>query len=419
MVMGKVAKALTAIEVGRLEEPGYHAVGTVPGLYLQVTPGGAKSWVMRVKVGAKRREIGLGPYPAVKLAQAHEKARQTRDQIAAGVDPIEHKKALLSELVAKQALEMTFEQAARGYISAHRDGWKNPKHGSQWEATLATYAHPVIGRMNVKDVRLAHVLKILEPIWTTKNETASRLRSRLELVLDWAKVRGHRTGENPAAWRGNLDKLLPKPSKVQAGESHPAVMLSEAGAFLRDLRQHQGMGALALEFTMLTAARSGEVRGATWAEIDMVAKVWTVPKERMKAGKEHRVPLSDAAVKLLKGLPRMDGTELVFPAVRGGELSDATMSQLMRRMGYKDTKGRVCVPHGLRSTFRDWAGERTSYQGDVIEAALAHARGDKTEAAYFRSDLFDKRRRLMADWAAFVERVEVPADNVVAMRAGA
>ena len=170
---------------------------------------------------------------------------------------------------------------------------------------------------------------------------------------------------------------------------------------------------------MLTAARSGEVRGATWAEIDMVAKVWTVPKERMKAGKEHRVPLSDAAVKLLKGLPRMDGTELVFPAVRGGELSDATMSQLMRRMGYKDAKGRVCVPHGLRSTFRDWAGERTSYQGDVIEAALAHARGDKTEAAYFRSDLFDKRRRLMADWAAFVERVEVSADNVVAMRAGA
>ncbi|WP_374671740.1 tyrosine-type recombinase/integrase [Acidovorax temperans] len=417
--MGKVAKALTAIEVGRLEEPGYHAVGTVPGLYLQVTPGGAKSWVMRVKVGAKRREIGLGPYPAVKLAQAHEKARQTRDQIAAGVDPIERKRALLSEMLAKQALEMTFEQAARGYMEKMSKEWKNEKHGQQWANTLETYAYPTIGRLNVKDIASHHVMKVLTPIWETKTETATRVRSRIEKVLGWAKAEGYRSGENPAAWRGNLMDRLANPSKVKKVKNHPAVLVGEAGAFLRDLRQHQGMGALALEFTMLTAARSGEVRGATWAEIDMVAKVWTVPKERMKAGKEHRVPLSDAAVKLLKGLPRMDGTELVFPAVRGGELSDATMSQLMRRMGYKDAKGRVCVPHGLRSTFRDWAGERTSYQGDVIEAALAHARGDKTEAAYFRSDLFDKRRRLMADWAAFVERVEVSADNVVAMRAGA
>ena len=417
--MAKVAKALTALAVGRLEAPGYHAVGTVPGLYLQVTPGGAKSWVMRAKVGAKRREIGLGPYPAVKLAQAHEKARQTRDQIAGGVDPIEHKKSLLSELLAKQAQELTFEAAARGYVTAHRDGWKNAKHGSQWESTLATYAHPIIGKMNVKDINLSHVLRVLEPIWATKNETASRLRSRMELVLDWAKVRGHRSGENPATWRGNLDKLLPKPSKVQAGENHPAVMLREVGAFLRDLRQHQGVGALALEFALLTAARSGEVRGATWSEIDMKAGVWVLPKERMKAGKEHRVPLSDAALALLSKAPRMEGSELVFTSVRGGELSDATMSQLMRRMGYKDAAGRLAVPHGLRSTFRDWAGERTSYPRDVVEAALAHVRGDKTEAAYFRSDLFDKRRRMMTEWAAFVARVEVPADNVVAMRAGA
>ena len=417
--MAKVAKALSALEVGRLVAPGYHAVGTVPGLNLQVTPGGAKSWVLRIKVGSKRREVGLGPYPAVKLAQAHELARNTRDQVAQGVDPIEHKRTLLSELVARQAQEMTFEAAARGYIKAHRDGWKNEKHGQQWENTLATYAHPIIGKMNVRDVGLSHVIKVLEPIWSTKNETASRLRSRIELVLDWAKVRGHRSGENPAAWRGNLDKLLPKPSKVNSGENHPAVLVGEVGAFLRDLRQHQGMGALALEFALLTAARSGEVRGATWSEIDMKAGAWTVPKERMKAGKEHRVPLSDAVIKLLNGLPRMAGTELVFPAVRGGELSDATMSQLMRRMAYKDAAGRVCVPHGLRSTFRDWAGERSSYPRDVVEAALAHVRGDKTEAAYFRSDLFDKRRRMMTEWAAFVERVEVPADNVVAMRAGA
>lgn len=418
--MAKVAKALTALEVGRdLVAPGYHLVGTVPGLNLQITPSGAKSWVLRVKVGGKRREIGLGPYPAVRLAQAHQKAMETREAIAQGVDPIERKRALKSAMLARQALEMTFEAAARGYIAAHRDGWKNQKHGQQWEATLATYAHPIIGKMSVRDVTLAHVLQVLEPIWTTKNETASRLRNRIELVLDWAKVRGHRAGDNPAAWRGNLDKLLPKPSKVQKVAGRPAVKVGEVGAFLRDLRQHGGMGALALEFALLTAARSAEVRGATWAEIDTAAGVWLVPGARMKAGKDHRVPLSGAALALLERLPRMAGGALVFPSVRGGELSDATMSKLMRGMGFGDAAGRVCVPHGLRSTFRDWAGERTSYPPDVVEAALAHARGDKTEAAYFRSDLFDKRRRMMAEWAAFVERVEVPAGNVVAMRGAA
>ena len=418
--MAKVSEVLTALEVERdLVAPGYHLVGTVPGLNLQITPGGARSWVLRIKVGGKRREIGLGPYPAVRLAQAHRKALETREAIAQGIDPVERKRALKSALLAQQAQDMTFEAAARGYIAAHRAGWKNQKHGQQWEATLSTYANPVIGKMNVRDVTLAHVLQVLEPIWTTKNETASRLRNRIELVLDWARVRGHRAGDNPAAWRGNLDKLLPKPSKVNPGRSHPAVLVGEVGAFLNALRQHAGMGALALEFALLTSARSAEVRGATWAEFDTAAGVWLVPGARMKAGKDHRVPLSGAALALLGRLPRMAGESLVFPSVRGGELSDATMSKIMRGMGFKDAAGRVCVPHGLRSTFRDWAGERTSYPGDVVEAALAHARSDKTEAAYFRSDLFDKRRRMMAEWAAFVERVEVPADNVVAMRGAA
>lgn len=419
--MGKVAKPLTAIEVGRLEEPGYHAVGVVPGLHLQVTAGGAKSWVLRVVVGTKRREIGLGPYPAVKLAQAHEQAREMRDLIAQGVDPVERKRALASQLLARQATEMTFEQAAKKFIESKSKEWKNEKHGAQWVSTLEAYAYPVVGQMLVRDIGLTQVLKVLEPIWTTKNETASRLRGRIESVLDWAKVRGHRKGDNPAVWRGNLDKLLPRPSKVQKGENHPAVRVGEVGSFLRDLRSHEGMGALALEFALLTAARSGEVRGATWSEIDMTAAVWTVPASRMKAGREHRVPLSPTAVELLKRVPVMAESDFVFPSVRGVQLSDMTLGQIMRRMKYVDSAGRQCVPHGLRSTFRDWSGERTSYPADVAEAALAHVRGDKVEASYYRTDLFDKRRRLMDDWAQFVNRVEVARDDgvVVPIRVGA
>jgi integrase len=414
--MAKTAKALAAIEVGRLDAPGYHAIGTVPGLNLQVTPGGAKSWVLRVKVGVKRREIGLGPYPAITLAVAHQKARAVREQIAQGVDPVEHRKSLLSELIARQAQEMTFDDAARAYIASKREGWKNAKHAAQWEATLRTYASPIIGKLNVKDVAIAHVVKILEPIWSSKTETASRVRSRMELVLDWAKTMKLRTGDNPATWAGNLSNLLAAPAKVAKVKGQPAVRIGDVGAFLADLKTHAGIGALALEFLLMTVARSGEVRGAVWSEIDINAGVWTVPAARMKAGKEHRVPLSPQALALLNKLPRMAGTDLVFPSVRGGTLSDATLNAVMKRMEFKDVGGRVCVPHGLRSTFRDWAGERTSYPPDVVEQALAHTRTNATEAAYFRSDLFDKRKRLMNEWAEFVGRVETPAANVVPMR---
>ena len=269
-----------------------------------------------------------------------------------------------------------------------------------------------MGSLMVRDVGLPQVLAVLEPIWTTTNETAVRLRGRIELVLDWATARGLRDGLNPARWRGHLDKLLPKPSKVNNREHHAALPVGAVGAFMVRLRAAEGMGARALEFAILTAARSGEVRGATWAEIDRDAKVWTLPAARMKAGKEHRVPLTAEALALLDALPKVAGTELVFPAPRGGALSDMTLLAVLRRLDVP------AVPHGFRSTFRDWAAERSNYPRDVAEMALAHAIGDKVEAAYRRGDLFEKRRLMMADWAAFLAHGEKPA-NVVPLRAGA
>ena len=393
--MPKRAKERGALEVTRLVTQGLHAVGNPAGLHLRVKPTGARSWILRATVGACRRDIGLGAYPDVPLALAREKAREARELIRAGKDPVDEARAARSALVAAQAKAVTFEDAATSYIKSHESSWRNVKHGQQWRNTLATYAFPVIGKMLVRDVEQAHVLKIIEPLWLTKTETASRLRSRIESVLDWAKGRGYRDGDNPASWKGNLDAQLPQATKVAKVEHHTALPVDEMGAFMVRLRAAEGTGAKALQFTILTAARSGEVRGATWAEIDMVGKVWTVPAARMKAGKEHRVPLSDPALKLLKELPRLEGTDLVFPAPRGGTLSDMTLTAVLRRMDVP------AVPHGFRSTFRDWAAERTNYPREVAEMALAHSVGNAVEAAYFRSDLFDKRRRLMDDWAQF------------------
>lgn len=398
--MPKQAQALSALAVSRLKAPGFHAVGTVPGLLLQVTPSGAKTWVLRVMVGTKRRHIGLGGYPAVTLAMAQEKARQHRTLIAEGVDPIERRKAARSALAAAQGRMISFEACAALYIEAREPEWSNEKHGQQWRNTLATYAYPTMGRLLVSDVSLPHVLAVLEPIWTTKTETASRLRGRIETILDWATTREYRRGPNPARWVGHLDTLLPTPSKVAKVEHHPAVLVDEAGAFLARLRQHHGAGARALEFAILTAARSGEVRGATWTEIDLVEEVWTIPAERMKAGREHRVPLSAAAMRLLRSLPKLEGNDLVFHARAGKQMSDMTLNSLMRRMKVD------AVPHGFRSTFRDWASERTNYPREVAEMALAHVIGDKVEAAYRRGVLFDKRRKMMRDWASFLERIE-------------
>lgn len=397
--MPKLAKELQALAVAKLTAPGLHFVGGVQGLALQVV-GGSRAWVLRVTIAGKRRDMGLGSYPEVTLAQARDKAREAREHVRQGVDPIARQQAAQSAMRAAVAEALTFKDCAEKYIKAHRSGWKNAKHAQQWENTLTQHAYPVLGAVLVRDVKLPQVLAVLEPIWTTTNETAVRLRGRIELVLDWAAARGLREGLNPARWRGHLDKLLPKPSKVNKAEHHAALPVGDVGAFMVKLRAADGMGARALEFAILTGARSGEVRGATWGELDLAAKVWTVPAARMKAGKEHRVPLSDAALALLAALPKGTPDALVFKAPRGGMLSDMTLAAVLRRMEVP------AVPHGFRSTFRDWASERSNYPRDVAEMALAHAIGDKVEAAYRRGDLFEKRRLMMAEWAQFLAQPE-------------
>lgn len=399
--MPKLAKELGALAVSKITAPGLHFVGGVQGLAMQVTAGGARSWTLRVVIGGKRRDMGLGSYPGVTLAMAREKARAAREHVRQGQDPIERQQTALSALRAAVAAALTFKECSNAYIKAHEAGWRNAKHGQQWRNTLAQHADPVLGQLMVRDVALPHVLAVLEPIWRTKTETASRLRSRIELVLDWATARGYREGLNPARWRGHLDKLLPAPSKVAKVDHHPALPVGDVGAFMQGLREADGTGARALEFTILTAARSGEVRGALWSEIDLDATVWTVPGERMKAGREHRVPLSPAALALLDALPRTAGADLVFPAPRGGMLSDMTLTAVLRRMEVP------AVPHGFRSTFRDWAGERTHHPREVIEHAMAHRIGNAAEQAYARGDLFEKRRVLMSDWAKFLAKAEI------------
>lgn len=394
--MPKIAKELSALQVSRLADPGHHAVGGVTGLYLYITPTGARSWVLRTLIAGKRRHMGLGAFPSVTLAMAREKARAARSEVEAGVDPIAARLEVVSKLKAEKRNAVTFESAAKAYIDAHGDSWKNSKHRAQWSSTLETYAFPVIGSLQTAHVTQSHVLAVLEPIWKTKNETAARLRGRIEAVLDWATVRGYREGENPARWKGRLDKLLPAPAKIQKTVHRKALPIDAVPQFMRDLRDKEGVTARALEFVVLTAARSGEVRGATWGEIDLDAAVWVVPGDRMKAGREHRVPLCTQAVELLKKMPRFVGNEHVFPSPRGKALSDMALLTIMRRMKVN------AVPHGFRSTFRDWVGERTDYPRELAEQALAHALVNKVEAAYRRGDALEKRRTMMQEWGNFL-----------------
>lgn len=375
---------------------GVHAVGGVPGLYLRVL-GGGRSWIYRYSFAGKRRDLGLGSYGDLTLEKAREAAREQRKLVKDGIDPIEARREQGDIRKAAHAGRFTFQQCVDAYLDAHGDGWKNPKHRAQWRTTLETYACPTIGSMNVAAVNTALVLQILEPIWKTKTETATRLRGRIESVLAWATVRKYRQGENPARWKGHLDQLLAKPSKVSTVEHHAALPWREMGAFMADLRKQEGIGSAALEFAILTAARSGEVRGATWAEIDLQGKTWTIPGERMKAGKEHRVPLSAAALAVLAKMDKCRLGAFVFPGVKEGKpLSDMSLTAVLRRM----ERGKLTA-HGFRSAFRDWAAESTSYASQVVEMCLAHAIGSKVEAAYRRGDLFDKRTRLMAEWAKF------------------
>lgn len=409
--MPRKAVELTPLLVGRLTSPGVHFVGGVAGLALQVLPTGGRTWILRATIGGRRRDMGLGGYPDVTLAGAKEAARRARELIRDGVDPIERARAAKRALIAETARIVSFKQATDAFVASQEAGWRNQKHRAQWTSSLAAYAYPVIGEISVADIELSHIMKVLDPIWTTKTETASRVRGRIEQVLDWATAREHRTGPNPARWRGHLDKILPRPSKVAKPVHHRALSAADVPDVIRRLVAAEGTGAKALLFAILTAARSGEVRGATWSEIDLKTRVWTVPGTRMKAGRDHRVPLSDFTVKLLGDLPRVAGNDLVFPAARGGQLSDMTLSAVLRRMKVP------AVPHGFRSTFRDWVGECTAYPAEVAEMALAHTVSDKVERAYRRGDLFEKRRRLAEDWASFCRDGMVLGENIVTLRA--
>jgi integrase len=384
---------------------------------------GGRYWLFRYRLGGKMREMGLGTADgkgAVPLKDARTKAVELHAMVKAGVDPLAQRQAEVetkkAAAQAAKARAKTFRQVAALYIEAHEAGWDNAKHRAQWSATLEAYAFPHMGDLPVADVGTEHVMAALGPIWRTKTETATRLRGRIESILDYAKVLGWRTGENPALWRGHIAKLLPKPSKVRKVEHHAALPWHEIGAFMAALRTKGGLPARVLEFTILTAARSGEVLGARWSEFDLTAGVWTVPGSRMKAGREHRVPLSDAALAVLhKVLPMRDplAGDWVFPGAREERpLSNMAMEMLLRRMARDDL-----TVHGFRSTFRDWAAEATGYAGEVAEAALAHMKGDKVEAAYRRGDLFEKRRRLMDDWAMFCARSAAEGGTVTPIRA--
>lgn len=393
--MGKhTLNRLSAREIKAAIIRGYYADGG--GLYFRVSAFDTRSWAFRFTMLGKAREMGLGAYPDVSLAEARERAAEARRGLRDGVDPIEARKTARTATAAAVAAAFTFEQCADAFIEKQSAEWKNAKHEAQWRSTLEKYAYPVIGKVLVRDVTDGHVLQILDPIWQTKTETASRVRGRIEAVLDYATAKKYRSGDNPARWRGFLDKHLPKPKKIAKVKHHPALPYNEAGTFFAELKEQAGMGARALEFCILTAARSGEVRGATWSEVDRDAATWTIPAARMKAEKEHRVPLSPKAVQLLTTLPRIDDSDLLFPSTKNTPLSDMTLTAVLRRMGRT-----VITVHGFRSTFRDWAGETTAYPREVIEHALAHQLKDKAEAAYARGTLFEKRRKLMEDWAKF------------------
>ncbi len=393
--MPKRVPELSPLALKKLTTPGRYAVGGVSGLHILIGDGEAKSWILRVMVNGVRRDMGIGSYTDYSLAEAREKARMIRQKIHNGIDPIAERKQARQAALAEQTASITFEMAVNEYLHTHQKQWKNRKHSGQWRSTLISYAFPVIGKLAMRDVTLSHIIKILEPIWATKTETASRLRGRIEAVLDWAIVREYRPKDNPARWHGYLDKILPSPGKIAKKGHHKAMPIDELSAFIQKLRGKESISSKALQFLILTATRSNEVRGATWDEIDLEKAVWTIPAIRMKAAKEHRVPLSPAALELLKSLPRFAGEKIVFIAPRGGQLSDMALTVLMRKMNVD------AVPHGFRSTFRDWVAEHTSYPNHVAEMALAHTISNKVEAAYRRGDLFDKRKEMMNDWARF------------------
>ncbi len=419
--MPKIAKELSAIEVKRLCQPGWHAVGGVAGLLLQVRPpsvAGApvpRSWILRLRIAGERQVLGLGPYPQVSLAEAREQARKLSLEAKGGVNLLTRKRAERSALIAAASRNKTFQQCAESYIEAHASDYTNDKHRKQWVSTLQAYAFPIIGKMLVADIEMRHVLDVLlQPtkhrdgrtgkLWETKTETAKRLLDRVRTVLDFATVNQYRSGTNPAVWKGYLDTQLASPRGLQRVKHQPALPYSQAGDFMSKLRKNESISAKALQFLILTGVRSGSVRLAEWSEIDLTKKLWTIPAEHTKARREHRVPLQTQAIALLKSLPKIAGNNKVFPSPRGRALSDMALSQLMRGMRERGELTVEAVPHGFRSTFRDWAAEQTNYPDEIRRVASGHTVGDSVKEAYQRTDLLEKRRRLMNDWANFLDR---------------
>jgi integrase len=394
------------------------------GLYLQIVAESDgtinRSWIFRFATGKTKtskngkvhnieRQMGLGSLDTISLAEAREKAlkcRKLRDQ---GIDPIEARRAERANAALEASRVMTFDQCRDAFVAAKQAGWRNVKHASQWRNTLTTYVTPVFGKVSVGAIDTALVTTVLQPLWTRKPETARRVRGRIEAILDWAKACGYRDGENPARFRGHLKHLLADIPEVRRVKHHAALPYAEIAEFVADLRARPGIAAKALEFTILTAARTGEVIGARWDEINLKSKVWTVPAGRMKGEREHRVALTDAAVAVLEAMRQLRQNEFVFPGDRRAMMSNMAMEMLLRRMG------RAITVHGFRSTFRDWAAERTNFPSEVAEAALAHVVGDKVEAAYRRGDLFEKRRRLMEAWAEYCTKAPA-AGTVTALR---
>ncbi len=404
---------LTATRVKALTMPGRYGDGTVPGLWLQVRDADRRSWLFRYKRFGRARAMGLGSLDDVTLAEAREAALACRKLLRDGLDPIDHRHRERDTARAEHGRRLTFEQAAERCIAARASGWKNAKHADQWTNTLATYAYPTIGQLDVAAVEVPHVLKVLEPIWLAKHETARRVRGRIEVVLDWATAGKLRSGDNPARHDGPLAHLLPAVSKEQRRvRHHPAMPWADVPGFMVKLAAMDGISARALRYTILTAKRTSEVIGSTWDEIDFDGRIWTIPPERLKSGREHRVPLTDACIAILKALPRERGNSHVFiGAKKGKALSNAAMLELMKEhaAGY--------VPHGFRSSFKDWASESTSFPSELSEAQLAHVLKDKTQAAYERGDKLEKRRRMMEAWAKFCTTPRAPAKVLPIRRA--
>ena len=428
--MPKIAKPLSDLQVRRITRVGWHAVGGVAGLLLQVrkpTNEGAqmpRSWILRIKVGDQRQPIGLGSYPQVSLADAREQGGKLALQAKQGVNLKAKKRAERSSLIAAAAKNKTFKECAEAYMDAHSSDYTSDKHRKQWPATLFTYAYPIIGKMLVSDIAMRDVRNVLEQetvvdvntkgkLWYVKTETAKRLLGRIKTVLDYATVNEYRTGTNPAQWTGFLSTQLPSPKKLQKKEHHPAVPYQQIGDFMSKLRSNSSLSAKALEFLILTAVRSGSVRNAEWSEIDLDNALWIIPAEHTKARQEHRVPLQPQAIRLLKTLPKLAGTQLIFPSRTSKSLSDMAFSQLMRGMRDRGELTVEAVPHGFRSTFRDWAAEQTAYADEIRKAASGHAVGDSVKEAYQRTDLLDKRRNLMNDWAKYLDQASFKQSKTV------